>query len=77
MLSSRSAYFEDAWNLFDWVSYFVMAITIAFVLTTYHGFHDLVKPTEEYGWFNYDQFALWTSRLMCITLITIWLKLFK
>jgi len=75
ILSSRSAYLEDAWNLFDWVSYFIMAITIAFVLTMYHGFKELVD--DQYGWFNCDYFALWTSRLMCITLITIWLKLFK
>ncbi|XP_063695249.1 transient receptor potential cation channel subfamily V member 5-like isoform X2 [Bolinopsis microptera] len=70
--SSISRYRQDPWNWFDWLGYVSMLITSVCVLTCLYGESLKTGHLE-----SYKQFALWTSRFMCITIVLIWFKLFK
>ena len=71
---SRSPYSRDVWNWYDWVTYISMGVTSVLVIACLHGGVEGAKLKEYKG---YAHFALWTSRMMCITLLLIWIKLFK
>ncbi|KAL5255648.1 hypothetical protein ACHWQZ_G011029 [Mnemiopsis leidyi] len=70
--NSSSRYAQDPWNWYDWLTYISMFITSICVLTCLYG-----ESLKRDGLDAYRVFALWTSRLMCITIVLIWFKLFK
>lgn len=69
---SSSSYSKDPWNWFDWLSYVMMLGTSICVLICLYATG--LSEKHKHG---YISFALWTSRMMCLTIIIIWLKLFK
>ena len=62
---------KDPWNWFDWITYLFMFVTSVLVMICLTQSEDMASSS----WFK--EVSLWTSRLMCITLVFIWMKLFK
>ncbi|XP_067678848.1 uncharacterized protein [Haliotis asinina] len=56
-------YFNDAWNIFDWTCYFFLLLSI----TTH--FADIGIHS--------NLLARWHIRIMCVTIILLWLRLMK
>ncbi|XP_046327907.2 transient receptor potential cation channel subfamily V member 5-like isoform X4 [Haliotis rufescens] len=56
-------YFNDAWNIFDWTCYFFLLLSI----TTH--FADIAIHS--------NLLARWHIRIMCVTIILLWLRLMK
>ncbi|KAK6191478.1 hypothetical protein SNE40_003156 [Patella caerulea] len=59
----EQSYFSDMWNIFDWTCYFLLTICIVTHLFDI-GMHS-------------EHLARWHVRIMCVTIILLWLRLMK
>ncbi|XP_071119382.1 transient receptor potential cation channel subfamily A member 1-like [Haliotis cracherodii] len=61
--SLQLKYFQDKWNYFDWVCYLLLGVCVVTHLV------DVVQHSE--------LLARWHIRIMCVTIILLWLRLMK